>query len=213
MKSFLRLRNFISTFCLVMIFSKTGFNCINRDVGKSSNRHTITEQVPVEDTTYKYYSSINRLLHLQRPLQVNDLQIKFWLDNSDSLRFVILEKRHETWSSSNYSIKIFYDEKFDVDTILTIKTIKDPKSGWQSYLEKIQNLGIYDLKSFEEISGYYNCADGDALTIEITNSTSSTYFVYPCYQLYDEKLREIIQLKDILKLTEVEFGYRLLPGE
>ena len=115
------------------------------------------------------------------------------------------------WNSAAYFLKYNIDEKYYVVSIDKKIEKNEPKSGWNDFLKRITNLEIYNLKKIDKIPNYYVCNDGDHLAIEIWKDNIYNSYDYPCYELYDDKIKEVKRIKKICLLIQEEFGYRLFP--
>ena len=164
----------------------------------------------------------NGLYTVSKLLGLNDIkesgqdeEIRIWFGYalSDSGKLVILKNADGSWMSQAYFFKYTIDNKLDIASIEKRVEQEHPSSGWSEFLDKIKGLGIYKLKSIEEIPRYSMCSGGDVLTFEISKDNHYSIFDYPCYDHYvDEiEIEDIKKLKEICLLIQKEFGYRLYP--
>lgn len=182
----------------------------------SKKTDTIIRDIP---KIFKNFSNSNYTLKELKMLNIEDIrngfdeqQIRIWMNYSftDSSKVVILKKNNKEWNASIYYLK--YKYKYDeLDSISKSIEVGSPSSGWDKFIEKITNLGLYNFKNYDNIPNYYLCNDGDGVTIEIAFKSNYRIFSYPCYDLYESKIVEVRNIKKILVLIQNEFKFRIFP--
>jgi hypothetical protein len=140
-----------------------------------------------------------------------EIRIWFGYALSDSAKIVILKNGEKGWASSAYFYKYILNKDGDVTSIEKRVQENSPTSGWSTFLIKLSDLGIDKLKKIDDIPNYYVCNDGDDLTFEIWKDNQYMRYSYPCFELYEDKLKDVKRIKEICILIQNEFGYRLFP--
>lgn len=141
----------------------------------------------------------------------NEEELRIWIrcTLSDTGKIIVIKKNKKEWYSSAYYYKTKDDEKGNVVSIEKKTEENKPISGWDIVSKNLNDFGIYNLKNFDKIPEYFVCNDGDQLTIEIWKDNLYHMYDYPCFELYWDKLRDMIIVKQIFLLIQKEFKYRV----
>jgi hypothetical protein len=162
-------------------------------------------------TLYTKFSRMLQIDNLQHGFNGEQIRIWFEYSLSDSVKVVILNNKKNIWTSDFIFFNFLYDSTETLNEINYSSESKTPKSGWNHFIQSFKNLKIANLKSFEEIQGYYLCNGGDAIIIEIANNSNYKIFGFPCYEDYETTIKEVKNIKAMINLIQQEFGYYLYP--
>lgn len=130
-------------------------------------------------------------------------EIRIWVSISFSpLQGVILQQLGSEWKAS-----FLPPIKRDSKIIEMARSLPPPKSGWNSFWEKMRELEIYTLPDAQEINVNKIYPDAEATMVEIkTNNTYRTY-VYVGYT-FSERV-EPKKLAEIIDTLSQQFGLKL----
>ena len=140
------------------------------------------------------------------------VEIRIWYNDLSLIGKLVVIKNDHGWQSSGYDYTAKVNDNFDVISLEKRLTSNEPSSGWTSFLKAITDLGMYKLKNYKHIPGYFLCTDGETVGIEIRKDNYYQSYFYPCFMLYQDSLKEVKRVKNICLFIQKEFGYQLLPG-
>lgn len=138
-------------------------------------------------------------------------EIRIWYNDMSTHGKIVVIKNDQGWQSSEYDYVGTVGDDFNVVSLEKNVKSKEPSSGWASLLEKLADLGIYDLKRAKDIPDYTSCMDGDAVAVEILKDSSIQRYFYHCFLIAADESKEVKKVKNICLLIQKEFGYELLP--
>ncbi len=140
-----------------------------------------------------------------------EIRISFWYAWSDSCKYVIINRKENSWNSFAYFCKL----NIDSSTLLSIdKKVerKNPFSDWDIFLDSLQILGIYELKNYKEIPNYELCTDSDVIYFEIAKNGKYQIYEYPwCSSVNENSATQAYSVVRILDFIQKELGLRLFP--
>jgi hypothetical protein len=143
----------------------------------------------------------------------DSLQIRIWYGYAfnDSSQLVILKKTNGSWKGDFFTLKYNLNNRRDsIESISKQVMSKEPRSGWQSFINKLLALHVLTLPDYQTIPDYYQGADGDAVIVEIASERLYRIYSYQAPGVHKDKHNEARNIEDILTLIEDEFGfYRL----
>lgn len=142
-------------------------------------------------------------------------EIRIWINYAltDSGIIVVIKNDKEKWHSSAYYYEAHFDDRANVISLKKNSQENTPTSGWDVFLKKLRDLGMYELKNYDEIPDYSSCNDGDHMFIEIWRAGQYHIYDYHCFDIYWDELKELKRVKEIGLLVQNEFGYRLFPDK
>jgi hypothetical protein len=143
-----------------------------------------------------------------RDLQIRILRGYTFTDSAD---LILLTKVNAKWSAQLYKLVFQYDKNFDSIVAVNKRlVIKEPKSGWQFFIDTLMKLDILTLPDFSTIPGYYLNTDSDGPTIEVATVDEYRIYGYPNFESHVEKKIEAKKMYEILKLIEIELDFKWL---
>ncbi len=144
----------------------------------------------------------------------NGQQIRFWLEYglSDSFRVVVFKNQNEKWTAEAYYCKYILNKEYKPESLQLRVQNSTPLSGWDNFLNGLNNIQFYELIDYCKIKDFYDCTGGDGIITEVVSSGIYRVFRLPCFDVYDEKLPEFIRFKKILMFIQGEFDFKLFPG-
>lgn len=121
---------------------------------------------------------------------------------------VEIRKDSKGWIAEFLTIK--RQLTYNRDTIVKIiedTIVKNPKSGWQKFTDKLFALNITNLGSSSDIIDYDAPSDGEYVNIEIATKEVYHLYNYPSPKS-NLNIKEAKLLEDIMQLIEDEFGVK-----
>lgn len=184
--------------------------------GCNSNTTVNETKINWGDSNYiikkeKQYDSMLNVLYVDNlKKKPNNDEIIIWLHAPglvDSGKIIIFKSINEQWIGEYHKFRFIANgEKFK--KLLTQTIVKGhPKSGWESFLEKIEKIGLYKL---DDINADDDCSHGESIAVEVAKKGKYMKWYYPCWTSNDENI-EIKKVIEIVKLTEAEFGFNIMP--
>jgi hypothetical protein len=199
--------------CSFKIKNTEGFKSHTLDYRMSSDELSIINYRVQDDSLtphmFRIFSTFSNNLPVNNLLGKDESQIRFWLSSGDSLKLIVLGKNGVQLTSDFYQIHVQDDSLGNFKSLSYKKTVGYPKSDWSCVDERLNQLGIYKLKNYHAISGYYGCIHGEYVAIQIINQESSRLFFYSCFEIYKKDLPEIIKINLMLTLLRKEFDFQI----
>lgn len=153
----------------------------------------------------------------------DSIQIRIWVqpsseDNRAKDQLYIFKFDRLNWIGNYYSMIASLDmrkQSYSFQNLIQKEII--PKSGWNSFIEKLQEKRLMDLPTMEDIDGihatidkntgdtlYHAVFDGVGYSIEISTLNSYRFINYNNPEYY-QKFWQVQFFIDILKVLESEF--------
>jgi hypothetical protein len=162
---------------------------------------------------YKFYSAgINKSTNLNLDsleLGYKDFQIRVWLGHSMAIvkQIAIIKRTEKKWDGQLIILTGIED---GTRTNVEIKSVS-PKSGWNSLLTRLNDLGIFTLKDSYLLPGYDAIGGGDGISYDFEIATPTKYRIYMYGDLteYQDKYPEVKNVQTITELLEKEFDFKI----
>jgi hypothetical protein len=140
----------------------------------------------------------------------DSLQIRVWYEYSlITLRNLLIIKRtNSTWTVTKYTMTVDWNpnnltEKVKVQRAENL----NPKSGWNSFLNKLFALQIMTLPNMDNIPGLVDgWTDGISYNIEIATKKQYRFYSYHLPEEFQDKYWQAKNMVEILKIVETEIG-------
>ena len=85
-----------------------------------------------------------------------------------------------------------------------------PRSGWETFLDSLQKMGIHDLPDYKKVPNYYLGADSFGVIVEIATPIKYRTYFYPDYLEHMDRIKEAAAMNRIMKFIEDEFKIRVI---
>ena len=185
--------------------------CTDERNHQKSDSKQITDQFQTQEDGY---SMRCKLLGIDN-LKIGKLssQIRIWVEFSmtDSGKIIVFKSTDE-----NRWIGQLYQYRCDVDSsnklILRSKNVStsNPFSGWNIFLERVKQMGLYNLSDSGRRNNYGLCNEGGVISVEIISNNEYFEYIYPCWDSIEDQT-QITKIKDILQYAEEEFNFKIFP--
>lgn len=198
--------------CVLSIFSCQSEDKPNStsSIDKGSLIDTLNPKAKAfDDSIYALRSILLGLTNLHEDT-LKQPEIRIWvgaLSVSDSGNVIIFKRDGEQWSG------VWHSFRFDITPsgktyVMTHQTAQNsPRSGWGSFISKVESAGIYSLNDRGRSKNSNLCTGGSSIEVEIINDGQYNEYVYPCWdQIKDQ--RQVDKIRNVLRLTEKEFGFK-----
>jgi len=199
-------------FVFVLIISFFIFFIIQKGLF-SYNKSTLTlsskqelEEKPWEkifsELTNERLGEINYSSLKEKPIISDSKEIRLWIIDGSPLRGIILEKNISNWKAIQIPPK--NTRKYNINLPVELP---DPKSGWDSLIEKLDSLNLEKLPDMSELDIGFHGYDATSVVIEIKNSDGYRNYMYRGLN-FDRiaKMEYPKKVKDICLLLSEEFG-------
>lgn len=186
---------------------------------EKSNSISFVKEIPQKKNgeyanTYKYVSQMVDKLNLDRLEEGFDsIQVRIWVaggsDDTDNVFMLWHDQKNWNAQAYFYSYERNKNNSNKEDTIIGRVINMSPKSGWNSFTDKLFEQKISDLPNMDSLPiNNIEVIHGQAVNIEI--STKSKYRLYSYYSpsSYQEEYWQAKNIVNILKLLEDEFEFR-----
>lgn len=135
----------------------------------------------------------------------------------------LIKKANDSWICNRYLFKYKHEgverkrergiDGFSLDDWLDVAVDSfrveklTPKSGWSSFIQKLDSTKIYELPSQNEIENWRDeVTDGIDYYVEFANNKKYKFIYYNCPDYYAKKYFECKQFNDFVKIIKEEFG-------
>jgi hypothetical protein len=214
------LRRYSFAICLLLLLVKINIYCNSQN---NNEKNTVEKKVSYIDTLprpmSKWSDSLTEDLYkkLTKHLKLEELdsksfgtEIRIWYLFSDSGRVIQIRNKNNKWNSIAHEFKLNINTNHEITSVENRSHENDPLNGWDSFLERIEQYGIYNLKNYTEIPNYYLSFGGDYFFVEILRNGSYKKYIYLSYEDNEKRIGEIQRLLQIIFLIQREFGYNLM---
>lgn len=201
---------------LVSCNGQTGIN------GFNENREpvdTVVKDIPLNkkgkpSSYYRNKNSVENKLGLKSLENGFDsLQIRLWYGYAfkDSSQLVVLKNTKGKWTSELFTLVYHLNENGDtLKSISKDMIIREPKSGWRNFIDKVLKLQVTTLPDKSKIKDYPDFVDGDDIIIEAATKKYYRIYSYKEPNHVQFKIKEAKNMEQILVLIESEFGFKRL---
>jgi hypothetical protein len=200
------MRNFLALVaCCMVILS----SCNSKDKTK------FVKDIPKwRQANVRIQNSHNNLIRLLNLRSIengfDEFQLRIWFLNStvDTQQLIVSKKHDRNWSGEFYNFLLKYNNKGDLKSANKWMQAKQPKSGWQVFVDSLLATGIEDLHDFTSIrSGYFGATNPDIVSVEIATTEFYRIYEYPNFNM-NTNLAHPSKLAKALELIRREFDLR-----
>lgn len=197
-------------FCVFVFFQACQGQIKNKDQIKDLNAIEGIRKSREDTDFVKHKQEVESKLGLSSIEDGFDgLQIRIWkgFANPDSLKLIIFSKSDDGWSARFYTLVLHYNNSFDSikDVTRNIK-IKEPRSGWNIFIDSLLKLKILELPDYSEVPSYTLSMDSEAIRVEVAADKKYRFYSYLDIESQNEVISEATNMRKILELIEEEFG-------
>jgi hypothetical protein len=140
----------------------------------------------------------------------DSLQIRLWYGyaKTDSGQLVVLKRLNHKWTAELFLLVYHLSEKGNAfKSITQNSTLREPKSGWRSFIKNLLALGIMTLPDMRKISNYPDIADGNSISVEVANINKYRFFKYLEPIIAQKESLEAKRMEQVVDLVEYEFDF------
>ncbi|CAN5557584.1 hypothetical protein BH10ACI1_BH10ACI1_26510 [soil metagenome] len=136
----------------------------------------------------------------EKNLHKKDIEIRVWRGfGLGPLEGMIFNQTDNQWA-------VYYlsqDEKSELTKANVNQLLRNPKSGWDSFIKQIYDAGILELPDLDAINCDVSTIDGMSYVVEIYKD--KVYRTYRYNSLSEKKCNEGKQMNEIAKIIAKEF--------
>jgi hypothetical protein len=139
----------------------------------------------------------------------DQLEIRVWNERDTDYKgkLFVLQNKDDKWSASLYRYRYYFGDGFgQLDSIVgERKNLKAPKSGWDTFAQKLFALDVLTLPDYERIPSYTLNTDEVGVGAEIGLKNVYRSYTYPTPETRVKEFSEAKKMVDILNLIAKEF--------
>lgn len=209
---------------IVVCIIELAASCSDKAEGNNFNKKkeftdTITRDIPLDkkgrpSSYYRNKSNVENKLGLNTLENGFDsIQIRLWYGYAfkDSSQLVVLENSNGKWEAKLFTLVYYLNENGDkLDSISKDIITREPKSGWQNFINKVIKLDLTTLPDKSKIKDYPDFSDGDDVIIEAATKKSYRIYSYKEPNQVQLKIKEAKNMEQILEFIENEFSFNRL---
>ena len=170
---------------------------------------SFTKDIPKDDTL-SYFKKKNSELIKSLGLNslengFNGLQIRIWRAAPfvEEKRLLILTQIDSNWKAELIMFTIHNQLAQHKQSF-----IRNPSSGWKSFLDNLVRLDIFTLPDCDTLSAdYYKGNDADGVRVEFADNRSYRTYTYSCPDINEKKFIQAKKMMQIMRLIEDEFNF------
>ena len=197
------------TYCFIISCDSQGkanFNKIQPD--------SVLKDIPVGNRG-EYFSSYIFTRQIEKKLNLDELekgydsiQIRIWrgFANTDSSQLIILKSQNDEWKGFVGNFKFFFNERNELISINKKIEQKSPRSSWNGFMRRINEMKINDLPDCNELSNYPQISGGENFIFEIATKRKYRIYNYPEPDMAKDEIWQAKNVIEIFELIEYEFG-------
>lgn len=129
--------------------------------------------------------------------------------HSDTGHLLIFRNNGSNWTANFF--EYHYGGSNEPRSKITnreLPILKNPKSGWNPFVKKLNDFGIMDLPDYSNISDYELPTDASSIVFEIATRTKYRIYSYPAISVYRNRIKEVDSVERIILLIEKEFNFK-----
>lgn len=129
--------------------------------------------------------------------------------HSDTGHLLIFRNNGSNWTANFF--EFHYGGSNEPSSKITnreLPILKNPKSGWNPFIKKLNDFGIMDLPDYSSIPDYHLPMDASSIVFEIATRTKYRMYSYPAISVYRSKIKEVDSVERIILLIEKEFNFK-----
>lgn len=163
------------------------------------------------DSTYFQILGID---DLSKNLSNTQIRITIEFSLSDTGHIFNIKDNGGAWKGEFYRYRFDLDERDNKKNVLLSRMVTEaiPKSGWNSFLEKVEKIGLYTLEDKDRKRNYGLCTDANIIKVEIEKNGKYNEYVYPCWEVISDQT-QINKIKEILEVVKAEFNFQVFPKD